>query len=114
VGDLIHHKLDPDTIAAYKSAVLTWQEDETPGNTRPGTRETTAILSAYRTKWNAKNTDKQSPAIREIDLEEMVAVCDGGGRPADLRDAAIATLGFHLLSRRIELAKLIVTDVTLH
>ncbi|MFE2723922.1 hypothetical protein [Kitasatospora sp. NPDC059327] len=114
VGDLIHRKLDPDTITAYKSAVVTWQEETTPGNTRPGTRQATAILAAYRTKWNRTHTDKQSPAIREIDLEEMVAICDERGRPADLRDAAICCLGFHLLSRRIELAQLIVTHVTLH
>ncbi|MFJ3793507.1 tyrosine-type recombinase/integrase [Kitasatospora sp. NPDC090091] len=114
VGDMILRKLDPDTIAVYKSAVVTWNEEQTPGSTRPGTRQVTAMLSAYRAKWNRTRTDKQSPAIREVDLEEMVAVCDEQGRPADLRDAAIATLGYHLLSRRIELARLIVTHVTLH
>ncbi|MBP0454004.1 tyrosine-type recombinase/integrase [Kitasatospora sp. RG8] len=113
VGDLIDRQLDPDTIAVYKSAVITWQEENTPGNTRPGTRQVTAMIAAYRTKWNRTCSDKQSPAIREVDLELMVAVCDEGGRPADLRDAAIACLGFHLLSRRIELAQLIVSHVTL-
>ncbi|MFJ1936857.1 hypothetical protein ACIOGZ_29885 [Kitasatospora sp. NPDC088160] len=113
VGDMIKRKLDPDTINAYKSAVITWNEEETPGNTRPGTRQVTAMLSAYRIGWNRRHIDKQSPAVREIDLEEMVTVCDERGRPADLRDAAICCLGFHLLSRRIELAQLIVTHVTL-
>ncbi|MFD7832425.1 tyrosine-type recombinase/integrase [Streptomyces sp. MJM8645] len=114
VGHLIKRELDPDTIAVYKSAVVTWQEEETPGNTRPGTREVTRMIAAYRTAWNRKHTNKQSPAVRELDLEEMVAVCDSRGRPADRRNAAIATLGFHLLSRRIELAHLVVTHITLH
>ncbi len=114
VGDMINRQLDPDTITSYNSAVITWNEEESPGNTRPGTRQITAMLSAYRAEWNRHQTNKQRPAIREIDLEEMVAVCDERGRPSDLRDAAIATLGYHLLSRRIELAQLIVSHVTRH
>ncbi|WP_030237984.1 tyrosine-type recombinase/integrase [Streptomyces sp. NRRL S-350] len=113
IGGLIQRGLDPDTIAAHKSTVVTWQEEETPGNTRPGTRQVSAMIAAYRARWSRTKTDKQSPAIREVDLELMVAVCDESGRPADLRDAAIACLGFHLLTRRIELASLLVTHVTL-
>ncbi|MGW4694036.1 hypothetical protein ACWEO1_16775 [Kitasatospora cineracea] len=114
VGHLILRKLDPDTITAYKSAVITWNEEHTPGNSRPGTREANAILAAYTVEWSKHHTNKQSPAIREVDLEAMVAVCDERGRPADLRNASLATLGFHLLSRRIETARLIVTHITIH
>ncbi|WP_404870950.1 hypothetical protein ACI1MP_37495 (plasmid) [Kitasatospora griseola] len=114
VGHLILRKLDPETISAYKSAVVTWNEENTPGSSRPGTREVTALLAAYTKEWSRHHTNKQSPAIREVDLEAMVAVCDKGGRPADLRNASIATLDYHLLSRRIETARLIVAHTTLH
>ncbi|MFD9061477.1 tyrosine-type recombinase/integrase [Kitasatospora purpeofusca] len=112
VGSLIERRLDPNTISVYKSAVVIWQETATPGNTRPGTREVTAMISQYRGGWSKTGVEKQSPAIREVDLEEIVAECDKSGRPTDLRDAAVACLGFHLLSRRIELAKLIVTQAS--
>ncbi|MEV7930486.1 hypothetical protein [Kitasatospora sp. NPDC088779] len=105
---------DPNTVQVYSSAVVTWQEGETPGHTRPGTLQVRELIAAFRTQWSKTNTEKQSPAVLEADLEVMVAVCDERGRPADLRDAAILTLGFHLLTRRIELARLVVTHLTLH
>ncbi|MBV6702728.1 tyrosine-type recombinase/integrase, partial [Kitasatospora aureofaciens] len=115
VGWMINSgRYDPNTVSAYKSAVVTWQERKTPGRTRPGTIEVKEMISAFRSQWARTNTEKQSPAVREADLEEMVAACDERGRPADLRDAAILTLGFHLLTRRIELARLVVTHLTLH
>ncbi|MFI8461754.1 hypothetical protein [Kitasatospora sp. NPDC085464] len=104
---------DPNTVQVYSSAVVTWQERETPGHTRPGTLQIREMISAFRTNWSKTNTEKQSPAVREADLEVMLAVCDERGRPADLRDAAILTLGFHLLTRRIELAQLLVIHLVL-
>ncbi|MFE5585622.1 hypothetical protein [Kitasatospora sp. NPDC056531] len=114
IGWMIHSGYDPNTVSAYKSAVVTWQERKTPGRTRPGTIEVKEMIATYRTRWSKTNTEKQSPAVREADLEEMLAVCDERSRPADLRDAAILTLGFHLLTRRIELARLTVTHLTLY
>jgi len=114
VGWMINSgRYDPPTVSAYKSAVVTWQERNTKGNTRPGTIEVREMIAAFRTTWAKTNTEKQSPAIREADLEAMLATCSEG-RPADLRDAAILTLGWHLLTRRIELAHLTATNLTIH
>ncbi|MEU9133972.1 hypothetical protein AB0D08_38835 [Kitasatospora sp. NPDC048540] len=105
---------EPNTVAAYSSSVVTWQERATPGNTRPGTLITRGMIAAYRQAWVPHRTERRSPAVSEPDLEEMLATCDRGGRPADIRDAAILSLGWHLPNRRIELTQLLVTGVTMH
>ncbi|MFD0351822.1 hypothetical protein ACFQ0M_48375 [Kitasatospora aburaviensis] len=114
VGWMINSgRYDPTTIQVYSSSVVTWQERSTPGKTRPGTIEVRAMIAAFRARWAKSNTEKQSPAVREADLEAMLATCEQG-RPADLRDAALLALGWHLLTRRIELAHLVVTHLTIH
>ncbi|MFD0403837.1 hypothetical protein [Kitasatospora sp. NPDC127116] len=106
---------DPNTVSDYHSTVVTWQERETPGNTRPGTIQTGKMIAAFRRKWSATKTEKQSPAILEADLEEMVADCDRDHRQGiGRRDAAMLTMGWHLLSRRIELARLVPVHAELH
>ncbi|MGA5822259.1 hypothetical protein ACPC54_30870 [Kitasatospora sp. NPDC094028] len=98
----------PNSVSDYHSSVVTWQERKTPGHTRPGTIQTSKMIAAFRARWSTKKTEKQSPAILEADLEEMLAVCDEDPRRgARLRDAALLTMGWHLLSRRIELAHLL-------
>ncbi|MEV8093860.1 hypothetical protein [Kitasatospora sp. NPDC085879] len=111
VGWMINSgRYDPNTVSKYMSAVVTWQERCTPGRTRPATVEVREMVAAFRTRWAKSSTEKQSPEVREADLEAMLATC-GRGLPADLRDAAILTLGWHLLTRRIELHRLIVTHL---
>ncbi|MFE7591613.1 hypothetical protein ACFU6K_19615 [Kitasatospora sp. NPDC057512] len=106
---------DPNTVSDYHSTVVTWQERETPGNTRPGTIQTSRMIAAFRRKWSATKTERQSPAILETDLEEMVADCDRDHRQGiGRRDAAMLTMGWHLLSRRIELAHLVPVHAELH
>ncbi|WP_316528391.1 hypothetical protein [Kitasatospora brasiliensis] len=106
---------DPNTVSDYHSAVVTWQERETPGNTRPGTIQTSRMIAAFRRKWSATKTEKQSPAVLEADLEEMLADCDEDHRHGiGRRDAAILAMGWHLLSRRIELARLVPVHAELH
>lgn len=106
---------DPNTVSAYHSTVVTWQERESTEHTRPGTMQTTKMIADFRKTRSATSAKKQSPTVLEPDLEKMLVHCDEDTRRGvGLRDAAMLSVGWHLLSRRIDLARLVPTSVVLH
>ncbi|MER7310000.1 site-specific integrase [Streptomyces griseoluteus] len=111
VSHLIDRDVAPGTINVAMSAIRTWHED----GQQPGTKQAREMLRAHARNWARRKSPKQAPAIRTPMLEAMVGTCtwtDDRERPKALRDAALLTLGWGMLSRRSELAHLLIENLT--
>lgn len=105
---LIRQGLKASSISAYMSHVRMWQ----PVGQRPDATLFREQLGTYRREEPRKNRRKQSPPIRLPDLMAMLGTCDRTS--VGLRDAALLACGYGALARRIELADLLIEDLTVH
>ncbi|MFE2832142.1 tyrosine-type recombinase/integrase [Streptomyces mirabilis] len=104
---LIRQGLKATSISAYMSHIRMWQ----PVGQRPDATRFRDQLATYRREQPRANRKKQSDPIRLPDLMAMLATCDRS--PAGLRDAALLACGYGTLARRIELADLLIEDLTI-
>jgi site-specific recombinase XerD len=104
---LIRQGLKATSISAYMSHIRMWQ----PVGQRPDATRFRDQLATYRREQPRTNRKKQSEPIRLPDLMAMLATCDRS--PAGLRDAALLACGYGTLARRIELADLLIEDLTI-
>ena len=104
---LIRQGLKATSISAYMSHIRTWQ----PVGQRPDATLFRDQLATYRREQPRSNRRKQSDPIRLPELMAMLATCDRS--PAGLRDAALLACGYGTLARRIELADLLIEDLTI-
>ncbi|MFE4420468.1 tyrosine-type recombinase/integrase [Streptomyces sp. NPDC056817] len=104
---LIRQGLKATSISAYMSHIRMWQ----PVGKRPDATRFRDQLATYRREQPRANRRKQSDPIRLPHLMAMLATCDHS--PAGLRDAALLACGYGTLARRIELADLLIEDLTI-
>lgn len=112
IGHLIRSNAAPSTVRVAMSAIRA----QHPDGQQPGTKEAGAALRAHARTWAEKGrAPKKAPAITPGMLTTLVATCTGT-TPADrtraTRDAALLTLGWGMLSRRSELAHLLIEHLT--
>jgi site-specific recombinase XerD len=108
VGHLIRQDKSPSTIQVAMSAIRSAH----PDGQQPGMKEARAALQKHSRTWAQRRTPKKAPAIRSEALTALVATCSTG-QPKDLRDAALLTLGWGMLSRRSELANLLIEHLAI-
>lgn len=104
---LIRQGLKATSISAYMSHIRMWQ----PVGKRPDATRFRDQLATYRREQPRANRRKQSDPIRLPQLIAMLDTCDRS--PAGLRDAALLACGYGTLARRIELADLLIEDLTI-
>lgn len=115
VGHLIQEGKAPATIQLTMSAIRTWHQD----GQQPGMKEARAALKSHARNWKSRKAERKAPPIRSDALARMVATCtaDPAARRAarlrDIRDAALLTLGWGMLSRRSELANLLIENLAI-
>jgi integrase len=112
VSHLIDRDVSPATINVAMSAIRTWHDD----GQQPGTKQAREMLRGHARNWALRRAPKQAPAIRTQMLTAMVSTCTWSkdrDRPKALRDAALLTLGWGMLSRRSELAHLLIENLTI-
>jgi site-specific recombinase XerD len=103
VGHLIRQDKSPSTIQVAMSAIRSAH----PDGQQPGMKEAREALRKHARGWAQRRTPRKATGIRSDALTALVATCNGG-RPKDIRDAALLTLGWGMLSRRSELANLLI------
>lgn len=111
VSHLIDRDVSPGTINVAMSAIRTWHED----GQQPGTKQARQMLRTHARDWARRKAPKKAPAVRTQMLAAMVRTCTWSTpkqRPKALRDAALLTLGWGMLSRRSELANLLIENLT--
>lgn len=111
VGHLIDRDVSPATINVAMSAIRTWHED----GQQPGTKQAREMLRSHARSWARRKAPRKAPAVRSTMLEAMVSTCTWSTpreRPKAVRDAALLTLGWGMLSRRSELANLLIENLT--
>lgn len=107
VGHLVQRDLAPASVQVHMSAIRSAH----PDGQQPGTKEARQVLRGHARDWARRRAPGKAPPIRTAALSAMVATCtaaDERERPKALRDAALLTLGWGMLSRRSELANLLV------
>lgn len=112
VGHLIRADKSPSTIQVAMSAIRSGHQD----GQQPGTKEASEALRKHARGWAQRRTVKKAPAIRTDMLAAMVATCTSetdADYPKATRDAALLTLGWGMLSRRSELAHLLIQQLTI-
>ncbi|MDP5310359.1 site-specific integrase [Streptomyces poriferorum] len=112
VGHLVRADKSPSTIQVAMSAIRSWHQD----GQQPGTKEASEALRKHARGWAQRRTAKKAPAIRTDMLAAMVATCASetdADYPKATRDAALLTLGWGMLSRRSELAHLLIQQLTI-
>lgn len=112
VGHLIRMDKSPSTIQVAMSAIRSWHQD----GQQPGTKEASEAVRKHARGWAQRRTPKKAPAIRTDMLAAMVATCTSdtdADYPKATRDAALLTLGWGMLSRRSELAHLLIQQLTI-
>lgn len=110
VSHLIDRDASPGTINVAMSAIRTWHQD----GQQPGTKQAREMLRAHARNWAKRRAPKKAPAVRTSMLTAMVGTCTWStprDRPKALRDAALLTLGWGMLSRRSELANLLIENL---
>ena len=112
VGHLIRAGKSPATVRVAMSAIRSRHAD----GQEPGTKEAGAALRKHAREWARRGrAPKKAPPITPGMLRSLVDTCDGGTTKAErvkgLRDAALLTLGWGMLSRRSELAHLLIEQV---
>jgi len=111
VGHLVRADASPATIRVHMSAV----RSRHPDDQKPGTQQAGEAARAHaRRRAQAGRTPRKAPPVTQSLLGAMVATCADppGGEVAALRDAALLTLGWGMLSRRSELAHLVIERIT--
>ncbi|MET9189567.1 site-specific integrase [Streptomyces tendae] len=111
VGHLIRQDKSPSTIQVAMSAIRSWHQD----GQQPGTKEASEAVRKHARGWAQRRTAKKAPGIRTDMLAAMVATCHSetdADYPKATRDAALLTLGWGMLSRRSELAHLLIEQLT--
>lgn len=103
VGHLIRQDKSPSTIQVAMSAI----RSNHPDGQQPGMKEAREALRKHARGWARRHTPKQATGIRSATLTVMVATCVNG-QPKAIRDAALLTVGWGMLSRRSELANLLI------
>jgi integrase len=112
VGHLIRQDKSPSTIQVAMSAIRSGHAD----GQQPGTKEASEALRKHARGWAQRRTAKKATGIRTDMLAAMVATCvsdTDADYPNAARDAAILTLGWGMLSRRSELAHLLIEQLTI-
>lgn len=112
VGHLIRQDKSPSTIQVAMSAIRSWHAD----GQQPGTKEAREALRKHARGWAQRRTPKKATGIRTDMLEAMVATCTAetdADCPKAARDAALLTLGWGMLSRRSELANLLIEQLAI-
>ncbi|WP_394436318.1 site-specific integrase [Streptomyces sp. SGAir0957] len=110
VGHLIRADKSPSTIQVAMSAIRSWHED----GQQPGTKEASEAVRKHARGWAQRRTAKKATGIRTNMLAAMVATCDAeADSTKSTRDAALLTLGWGMLSRRSELAHLLIQQLTI-
>lgn len=107
VGHLVQRDLAPASVQVHMSAIRSAH----PDGQQPGMKEARQLLRGHARDWARRRAPRKAPPIRTAALSAMVATCtaaDERERPKALRDAALLTLGWGMLSRRSELANLLV------
>ncbi|MGC0372521.1 site-specific integrase [Streptomyces sp. SAI-229] len=107
VGHLVRRDLAPASVQVHMSAIRSAH----PDGQQPGTKEARQLLRGHARDRARRRAPRKAPPIRTPALSAMVATCtaaDGREQPKDLRDAALLTLGWGMLSRRSELANLLI------
>ncbi|GAA2269037.1 hypothetical protein GCM10010415_38720 [Streptomyces atrovirens] len=107
VGHLVQRDLAPSSVQVHMSAIRSAH----PDGQQPGTKEARQVLRRHARDWARRRAPRKAPPIRTAALSAMVATCtaaDEREQPKALRDAALLTLGWGMLSRRSELANLLV------
>lgn len=103
VGHLIRADKSPSTIQVAMSAIRSAH----PDGQQPGMKEAREALRKHARGWARRRTPKKATGIRSEALTALVGTCSAG-QPKDIRDAALLTLGWGMLSRRSELANLLI------
>lgn len=103
VGHLIRLDKSPSTIQVAMSAIRSGH----PDGQQPGMKEAREALRKHARGWAQRHTPKKAPGIRSEALAALVATCTAE-QPKAIRDAALLTLGWGMLSRRSELANLLI------
>jgi site-specific recombinase XerD len=106
VGHLIRRDLAPSSVQVAMSAIRSWH----PDGQQPGTKAAGEMLRKHKRNWARRRRPKKAPAIKSDLLAKLVATCTGPG-PADARDACLLAIGWGMLSRRSELANLLIDDL---
>jgi site-specific recombinase XerD len=106
VGHLIEQDKAPSTIQVAMSAIRTWH----PDGQQPGTKDAGEALRKHARAVARRRRPKKAPGIKSDLLAQLVATCDEPG-PAAARDACLLTVGWGMLSRRSELANLLLDDL---
>lgn len=112
VGHLIRQDKSPSTIQVAMSAIRSGHAD----GQQPGTKEASEAVRKHARGWAQRRTPKKATGIRTDMLAVMVATCTSdtdADYPKAARDAAILTLGWGMLSRRSELAHLLIEQLTI-
>ncbi|KES03106.1 hypothetical protein BU52_32150 [Streptomyces toyocaensis] len=107
VGHLVQRDLAPSSVQVHMSAIRSAH----PDGQQPGTKEARQILRKHARDWARRRAPRKAPPIRTAALSAMVATCTAADErewPKALRDAALLTLGWGMLSRRSELANLLI------
>ncbi|MEF9908622.1 tyrosine-type recombinase/integrase [Streptomyces flavovirens] len=112
VGHLVRADASPATIRVHMSAIRSHHPDDQ----KPGTQKAGEAVRAHaRRRAQASRPPRKAPPVTPALLGLLVATCTAttpGGQVTALRDAALLTLGWGMLSRRSELAHLTVEQVT--
>lgn len=112
VGHLIRQDKSPSTIQVAMSAIRSGHAD----GQQPGTKEASEAVRKHARGWAQRRTAKKATGIRTDMLATMVATCQSetdSDYPKAARDAALLTLGWGMLSRRSELAHLLIEQITI-
>ncbi|MFD5491650.1 site-specific integrase [Streptomyces sp. NPDC127091] len=112
VGHLIRLDKSPSTIQVAMSAIRTWH----PDGQQPGMKEAREAIRKHARGWAQRRTPKKATGIRTDMLTAMVATCTTDtdtDYPKAARDAALLTLGWGMLSRRSELAHLLIEQLVI-
>ncbi|MFB7555981.1 hypothetical protein [Streptomyces brevispora] len=112
VGHLVRQDKSPSTIQVAMSAIRSGHAD----GQQPGTKEASEAVRKHARGWAQRRTPKKAIGIRTDMLEVMVATCVSeadADYPKAARDAALLTLGWGMLSRRSELAHLLIEQLTI-
>ncbi|MFD7003944.1 site-specific integrase [Streptomyces mirabilis] len=111
VAHLIREDKSPSTIQVAMSAIRSVHPDDK----QPGRREARQLVQKHSRERARRKTTRKAPPIRSAALSAMVATCtavDPPEQPKALRDAALLTVGWGMLSRRSELANLLIEQLT--
>ncbi|WP_329103199.1 integrase [Streptomyces sp. NBC_01439] len=110
VGHLVRADASPATIRVHMSAI----RSQHPDDQKPGTKEAGKMVRKHA-RSRANRAPRKAPPVTPSLLGSLVATCAAptpGGQVVALRDAALLTLGWGMLSRRSELAHLTIERLT--